>query len=314
MQVIGFFGVIMAVSALVLGAILIPFLRRLKAGQSIRQEGPQSHLKKAGTPTMGGLIFVLPWVVGSFFLLGPSSEWQILATSTLGFGAIGLIDDYIKVVLKRNLGLRAYQKIIGQLVVAALVLLMLGLEETDTLIPIWNHTLDLGWFYYLFVFFFVVAVTNSVNLTDGLDGLASSVSIVFLFFMIAIAVKLDAVEVAANNWLFATAILGFLFYNRHPAKVFMGDFGSLAIGGYIAAMMLILKVPLLFLVIGLIFLMEAVSVVVQVFWFKRTGKRFFKMAPIHHHFELSGLKEVQVVTLFITISIVVGVIAYGMML
>lgn len=300
-------------ASIILGVVLIPFLRRLKAGQFIRQEGPQSHLQKAGTPTMGGLIFILPWTLGTLLFLGINRITLALALGTLGFGAIGFVDDYIKVVLKRNLGLRAYQKIIGQFVGAIALILVIGVQETQVFIPGLNVYWDLGLLYYPFAVFFIIAVTNSVNLTDGLDGLASSISFVFLIMMALVAALLSQQLIVFSNVMFAFALLGFLVFNRYPAKVFMGDVGSLAIGGYLAAMVMILKVHLLFLVMGIIFVAEATSVVLQVTWYKRTKKRLFKMAPLHHHFELSGWKEVKVVSVFLGVTVIFGLLGYWMM-
>lgn len=301
-------------TALLLGRMLIPTLRRLKAGQFIRQEGPQSHLIKAGTPTMGGFIFIIPWLMLVLFQYAANQKIQALVFSTLYFGAIGLIDDYIKVVLKRNLGLRAYQKVIGQLLGSFLLILMTGFDEQTVFIPLVNQTISLGVAYYPFVVFFIVAVTNSVNLTDGLDGLATSVTLPFLIVMSVIASHLHFFEITFSNGVLIFTLLGFLWYNRYPAQVFMGDVGSLAIGGYLAAMVMILKMHLLFVVVGVIYVIEALSVVLQVWYFRKTKKRLFKMAPIHHHFEQVGWKETTIVSVFTVVTGLFGLLGLWMVL
>jgi phospho-N-acetylmuramoyl-pentapeptide-transferase len=313
MFLVGLRGIFVTCVAILFGIFLIPFLRKLKAGQFIRQEGPQSHLVKAGTPTMGGFIFVLPWLVGVLMFIGINQQTVALAFGMLFFGVIGFIDDYIKVVLKRNLGLRAYQKIIGQLVGSALLIYMVGLDETLVHIPVINSYIDLGWVYYPFALFFIVAVTNSVNLTDGLDGLASFVTLFFLVFTGLVALSLANWIVAWSNGMLVFALSGFIYFNKYPAKVFMGDIGSLALGGYLAAMIMLLKVHFLFLLIGFIYVAEAASVVIQVFWFKRTGKRIFKMAPLHHHFELLGWNEIKIVSVFTGITAMFGLVGYWIM-
>lgn len=306
-------GISVILAAILFGILLIPFLKRLKAGQFIRQEGPQSHLVKAGTPTMGGFIFMIPWLAGVLIFIGLNHHTVALIFGMIFFGAIGFIDDYIKVVLKRNLGLRAYQKIIGQLVGSALLIYGIGLNETQVHIPIINSYLDLGWVYYPFAFFFIVAVTNSVNLTDGLDGLASFVTLIFLVSTGGIALLISNPAIAWSNGILACALIGFLYFNHYPAKVFMGDVGSLALGGYLAAMIMILKIHFLFLLIGMVYVAEAASVVIQVFWFKRTGKRIFKMAPLHHHFELLGWNEIKIVSVFTGVTAMLGLLGYWIM-
>ncbi len=311
---IGTSGLVATGISILMGYIIIPFLIRLNAGQFIREEGPKSHHSKAGTPTMGGVIFILAWSFCLVFFWGINKQTLILIFATFFFGGIGFLDDYIKVVLKRNLGLRAYQKVIGQLIGSAILIFMIGLDQTVVYIPGLDFFLDLKWAYYPFAFFFIVAVTNSVNLTDGLDGLASLVTIVFLASMSLIAAMLPNHGIVMSNVLLAFSLLGFLYFNRFPAKVFMGDVGSLALGGYLAAMVMLLQAHLLFVIVGGVYVVETLSVVLQVFWFKKTGKRLFKMAPIHHHFEQLKWSEIKIVSVFTAVACALGALGYWIVL
>lgn len=285
---------------------IIPFLTRLKFGQNVRDDGPQSHLIKSGTPTMGGIMILISLVISSLFFLKGNKDGIAVLFVTIGYGIIGFIDDYIKVVKKRSLGLRAYQKIIGQLIITGVFLYYLYNYSnigTDIYIPFTNgKTLELGVLFIPFFFIVMVGTVNSVNLTDGLDGLASGVTVLvvifFLFNALAINKGLLPITGAAVG-----ALLGFLLFNTHPAKVFMGDTGSLALGGLVASIAIIMKMPLFIIIVGIIYVIEAVSVMLQVGYFKLTkGKRLFKMAPIHHHFEQCGWKEVKVVAVFYIIT------------
>ena len=296
---------------LILCPVLIPLLKRLKFGQYIREEGPKAHQKKAGTPTMGGMSFLLAMVIGLLAALSRLKEIWIVPGMALLFGLIGFLDDFIKVVMKHNEGLKAWQKFALQILAGGLFALYLYRTGAPTSIALHllGTRLELGWFYYVFVIFVVVAVTNGTNFNDGLDGLASSVtSVISLFF---IAVCLLAAEGAYASFGSAAsamlgALLGFLVFNAYPAKVFMGDTGSLALGGFVSAMAFILDMPLMILLVGLIYVAEVVSVILQVAYFKATGgKRLFKMAPIQHHCELLGWHETRVVTIF---TIVTGVL------
>ncbi len=298
------FGVAFAVSALV-APVLIPVLRRLKFGQSIREIGPSWHKGKTGTPTMGGVIFIVGVVAAAFFGV-PDPRGVIILLATVGFGVIGFIDDFIKIVLKRNLGLTALQKLILQIAVSTayvVVLNGLGLLSSDVLIPFTNIMWDLGWLFIPFSVFIMVGFVNAVNLTDGLDGLAASVTAVVSAFFAFGAFLTGDVGVS----LFCTALTGgclaFLLFNHHPAKVFMGDTGSLFLGGALAAAAIALKMPLILVIAGLIYVLEALSVMLQVAFFKLTGKRIFKMSPIHHHFEMMGWNEVKIVTVFTSVTI-----------
>ena len=300
----------------ILAPISIPLLRRLKFGQSIREEGPKSHMKKAGTPTMGGIIFLISIVlttvgVGSFLDL-LTTQTVVLLLVLAGFGLIGLLDDGLKVVFKRNLGLTSLQKLIGQIVIAILAyfLLHVGSFDTTLAIPFTNWTVDLGVFYVAFLIFWLVGFSNAVNLTDGLDGLvAGTASIAFAAFGV-IALFQSQADIALFAFAVTGALLGFLLFNANPAKVFMGDTGSLALGGFVAGTAYMLQMPLFIIIVGFIYLVEVASVIIQVTYFKKTGgKRIFKMAPIHHHFELCGWSETRVVAVFSIITALLCLIA-----
>lgn len=285
----------------ILAPLFIPLLRRLKYGQQIREDGPQGHLKKAGTPTMGGVIILLAAAV-TFFLFEDSKkvEFYILLTATLGFGFVGFLDDYIKIVFKRSLGLTAKQKLLGQLICALLVCYMLHTigHSTDVFIPIINVDIAFGWFYYPLIILLMLGMTNAVNFTDGLDGLLSGTSAIAFGAFVIIAMRMTEMESAVFAAAIIGAVLGFLVFNAHPAKVFMGDTGSLGIGGAITAIAILTKTEVLLFIIGGVFMIEVLSVIIQVISFKTTGKRVFKMSPIHHHFELVGWSEWRVVMTF----------------
>ncbi|MBM7705326.1 phospho-N-acetylmuramoyl-pentapeptide-transferase [Chryseomicrobium aureum] len=301
------------ISAL-LAPIFIPYLRRMKFGQSIREEGPQSHMKKAGTPTMGGLIFLVAIVVTtlgiSYFTDTLTTQTVVLLLVLVGFGVLGFLDDFIKVVMKRNLGLTSLQKLIGQIVfsIAAYFLLQLGPFDTSIAIPFTSWSIDFGLVYVAFIVFWLVGFSNAVNLSDGLDGLVSgTASIAFATFGI-LAVLYNQNDAAIFAFSVTGALLGFLLFNKNPAKVFMGDTGSLALGGALAMLSIILKLELLLLLVGIIFVVETASVILQVISFKTRGKRIFKMSPIHHHFELSGWSEQKVVYVFWTVGFVAALV------
>lgn len=284
--------------------IFIPALQRMKFGQSIREEGPQSHMKKAGTPTMGGLVFIVSIVITTlgvaFYLEMLTTQTIVLVLVFVGFGVIGFLDDFIKVVLKRNLGLTSLQKVIGQIIiaVASFFLLSQGPFETTISVPFTNWSVDLGIAYVAFMIFWLVGFSNAVNLTDGLDGLVSgTASIAFTTFGV-LALVYQQLDIAIFAFAVTGALLGFLIFNANPAKVFMGDTGSLALGGALAMASILVKQELLLVIVGVIFVIETLSVIIQVISFKTTGKRVFKMSPIHHHFELSGWSEWKVVVVF----------------
>lgn len=298
----------------VLGPVVIPFLRRLKVGQTVREEGPQSHLKKSGTPTMGGIIILISVVVTSMFYVKDYPKIIPILFLTLGFGLIGFLDDYIKVVLKRSMGLRAWQKMLLQIVVTG-VFAYYMVNYTDVpltmKIPFWSgHYLDLGVFAIPAMFFIVIATVNGTNFTDGLDGLASSVTVMVATFFSVIAIGTGS-GIEPVTCAVVGALLGFLLFNVHPASVFMGDTGSLALGGFVAATAYMMQMPLFIVIIGLIYAIEVLSVILQVGYFKLTGgKRIFKMAPIHHHFELCGWSETKVVAVFSIATAILCLIAY----
>ncbi|WP_042471688.1 phospho-N-acetylmuramoyl-pentapeptide-transferase [Bacillus ndiopicus] len=310
--------VIAFVVTVILAPIAIPILRRLKFGQSIREEGPKSHMKKAGTPTMGGIIFLLAiiattLVTGNMFNLF-TTHTVVLLLVLVGFGVIGFLDDGIKVIFKRNLGLTSLQKLIGQIIIsiAAFMLLRLGTFDTVVEIPFTDFSIDFGLFYIAFLIFWLVGFSNAVNLTDGLDGLvAGTASIAFAAFGV-IALFNEQADIALVAFAITGALLGFLVFNINPAKVFMGDTGSLALGGALAMFSILVKAELLLLLIGLVFVIETSSVILQVGSFKLRKKRIFKMSPIHHHFELSGWSEWKIVLVFWSTGLVVALIAVMM--
>ena len=286
---------------LILGYFAIPLARKYKARQSIREEGPRSHRAKAGTPTMGGLFMILAAVIVILWnhLLDTPALWLLFLT--IGHGILGFLDDFIKAEKKRNLGLTAKQKLLGQLILS--VLFCWGCIETLHLplsisIPFLHTELSIGSFYYIFVILVLIGGSNAVNLTDGLDGLASGCCVV-AFFAYGVYCYLHGLHnLGYFITILAGACIGFLFFNYHPAKIFMGDTGSLALGGAIAGVSVITRTELLLLFLGIIFVLEALSVIIQVTSFKMTGKRVFKMSPLHHHFELCGWSEVRVVWSF----------------
>lgn len=304
--------------SVILCPVVIPFLKRLKFGQYVREDGPRSHLKKAGTPTMGGLVILISVVVTSSFYLRDYPEILPVLFATVGFGLIGFLDDYIKVVMRRSLGLRVWQKFVLQLGVTAVFAYYYIQRlhyEMQVLIP-FTGGLAAGryitlpvWLFIPFLFFVMVGTVNGTNFTDGLDGLASSVTLlVAVFFaVVSIGTGSTAAPVCAAV---AGALMGFLVFNVYPASVFMGDTGSLALGGFVASTALLLKMPLYILIVGIIYLVEVLSVILQVGCFKIThGRRIFKMAPIHHHFEQSGWSETKVVAVFSIVTALFCLIA-----
>jgi phospho-N-acetylmuramoyl-pentapeptide-transferase len=301
------------VISVVLGPLVIPFLRRLKMGQTERVDGVQSHLKKAGTPTMGGVIFLIATVVTSLFYIKDYPKIIPVLFLTLGFGIIGFLDDYLKVVLRRSDGLLPWQKFSLQVVVTAVFAFYI-VNYTDVSltmrIPFWSgHYLNLGWLAIPLMFFAVIGTVNGVNFTDGLDGLASSVTLIVAVFFTVVSVGMNS-GIEPITCAVVGGLMGFLVYNVYPAQVFMGDTGSLALGGFVAGTAYMLQMPLFILLVGLIYLVEVLSVIIQVSYFKAThGKRIFKMAPIHHHFELCGWSETRVVTVFSVVTAIMCLLA-----
>lgn len=295
--------------------VFIPLLQRMKFGQSIREEGPESHMKKTGTPTMGGLVFLISIIVTALGVAVSMDllvvELMILLLVLFGYGLIGFLDDFIKVVLKRNLGLTSLQKLIAQIIIAVVSFFLLGMIEFDTglVIPFTSFSIELSGLYVLFIIFWLVGFSNAVNLTDGLDGLvAGTATIAFAAFGV-LAIRQDEGAVALFTFTVAGALIGFLIFNKYPAKVFMGDTGSLALGGALAMVSILLKQELLLLLIGIVFVIETASVILQVGSFKLRKKRIFKMSPIHHHFELSGWSEWKVVSVFWLVGLIAAVMA-----
>ncbi len=303
-----------AISVL-LGPVIIPFLRKLKMGQTERVDGVQSHLKKAGTPTMGGVIFLIAAVVTSLFYIKDYPSIIPILFLTLGFGIIGFLDDYLKVVLKRSDGLLPWQKFSLQVILTGIFAFYL-LNYTDISlnmrIPFWSgHYLNLGWLAVPVLFFAVIGTVNGVNFTDGLDGLASSVTLIVAVFFTVVSIGMET-GIEPVTCAVVGSLMGFLLFNVYPARVFMGDTGSLALGGFVAGTAYVLQMPLFILLVGLIYLIEVLSVMLQVSYFKAThGKRIFRMAPIHHHFELCGWSETRVVTVFTVVTTIMCLIAYA---
>lgn len=296
-----------------LGPLVIPFLRRLKVGQTERTEGPESHLKKNGTPTMGGILILISVVVASLLFVRDYPSIIPVLFLTLGFGLVGFLDDYIKVVLKRSMGLKAWQKFSLQVLVTGVFVYYL-LHYTDVSLemklPFLEGTyLDFGWWNIPILFFIVIGTVNGTNFTDGLDGLASSVTVLVATFFTVVAIGTDS-GIEPVTCAVVGALLGFLLFNVHPASVFMGDTGSLALGGFVAAAAYMMQMPVFIAIVGFIYLAEVVSVILEVSYFKLTGgKRIFKMAPIHHHFELCGWSETRVVAVFSIVTALLCLVA-----
>ncbi|MCI6552968.1 MAG: phospho-N-acetylmuramoyl-pentapeptide-transferase [Lachnospiraceae bacterium] len=299
--------------SVMLGPFIIPFLRRLKVGQTVRDDGPQSHLKKSGTPTMGGILILIGITATSLIYMKGYPRILPVLFVTLGFGLIGFLDDYIKVVLRRSMGLRAWQKMLGQLLVTGVFAFYMARFADISLamklpfLP--GQYLDLGAMNIPVLFFVVIATVNGANFTDGLDGLASSVTVMIATFFTVVAVG-TASGIEPITCAVVGALMGFLLFNVYPASVFMGDTGSLALGGFVAAAAYMLQMPLFIPIVALVYALEVVSVIIQVGYFKMTGgRRFFKMAPLHHHFELCGWSETRVVAVFTIATAVLCLIA-----
>ena len=302
----------------ILCPIFIPILHNLKFGQNVREDGPQSHLKKSGTPTMGGIMIIIATLISGLVFAKKYPLSIPVIIFMIVFGIIGFLDDFLKIKKKKSDGLLPWQKLILQLIatgIFAMYLLRSQNISTDMLIPFTGGLKDgrflkLGILFVPAVFFIVLGTDNGVNFTDGLDGLCSSVTIVVAGFFAVVSIR-ENIAITPVIGAIIGALMGFLVYNVHPAKVFMGDTGSLAIGGFIASLALIMQMPLFIVIVGFIYLIEVVSVMIQVTYFKRTGgKRFFKMAPIHHHYEILGFSETRIVAIFSIITFLLSVIAY----
>ena len=292
-------------------AIMIPILKKLNFGQQIRKEGPQAHLAKSGTPTMAGIVIIIAMVLGSLMFVR-DMNMVVLLVITFIFGIIGLLDDSLKILKKQSEGLKAWQKMAFEVVAAVALVLYVAMATengTQTLIPFCG-TVDIGWWYYPLAIVAVLGTVNGANFTDGVDGLSSSVTIVICIFLAAASAFLGY-SYAAPALAYAGALCAYLLYNAYPAKVFMGDTGSLAMGGFVAAAALLMKIPIFIIIFAFVYVAEIVSVILQVGYFKLThGKRLFKMTPIHHHFELSGFSETRTVVLFTTVTVICCIIAY----
>lgn len=308
--------VIAILITLLMGPVLIPFLTRLKVGQNIREDGPQRHLKKAGTPTMGGIMIATAVMAATFIMAGNSGEAIAAVVVMLAFGAVGYWDDYIKVVLKRSLGLRAREKLGLQLLIGlafALLLLYYFQRGTTVVIPFYGQEWDLGLAYIPFLIVVLIATTNTVNLTDGLDGLAAGVTFFVAIAFALVCLMTSHYQLTVFCGALAGGCLGFLFFNRHPARVFMGDTGSMALGGAVAAVAALTHSELFLLLLGGVYVLEGLSVILQVISFQTTGRRILLMAPLHHHFELKGWPEKKVVRFFWLMSLLftmVGLLGY----
>ena len=301
---------------LILGPVVIPWLKRLKFGQEILEEGPKWHMSKSGTPTMGGLMFIAGICVATVVAVFVSFDIKYITMFliALGFGAIGFFDDYIKVVKKRNMGFTAWQKFLLQCILTVIYIIVLkftGNLTSEIVIPFYNKVIEMPWWlYFVFIMFVVTGTVNSVNLTDGLDGLATSITAVVSLFFALIAMKFGDTSVGYFAISLFGGMLGFLFYNKYPAKVFMGDTGSLFLGGAVSVIAVGMKMPLILIIAGFVYLFEALSVIIQVTSFKLTKKRVFKMAPIHHHFEMCGWKETKIVCVFTIVTLLLCIVSF----
>ena len=313
-QVIFFTTLMAFLISVLLSPVFIPFLRRLKFGQSIREEGPKSHQKKSGTPTMGGLIILVSIIASTLIMAGkfaePTVRIYLLLLVTIGFGLLGFLDDFIKVVMKRNLGLTSKQKLLGQILVAIIFYVVFRHFHlsSEVSIPFTDKSVDFGWFYFVIILLWLVGFSNAVNLTDGLDGLVSGTAAIAFGAFAVLAWNQSQADVALFSVAVVGAVLGFLVFNAHPAKVFMGDNGSLALGGAIAAISILTNLEILLIVIGGVFVIETLSVILQVISFKTTGKRIFRMSPLHHHYELSGWSEWRVVVTFWAVGLLCAIL------
>jgi len=298
--------------SIIQGPLIIPMLHKLKFGQNIREEGPRSHLKKAGTPTMGGIIFMTSTMITMLIIVRHTNDEAMIALYCfIAFGLIGLIDDVLKIKRKKNEGLTSKQKMMLLIVVAGFIGYYASIKiGTDIMIPFLNKSIDLSYWYVPFIIIFFVATTNTVNLTDGLDGLCTSVTIVIMTFFALVSNMMFHSTLAIFCAALAGALLGFLKFNSYKAEIFMGDMGSLALGGAVAAVAMILKLPLLIIIVGGIYVLEGLSDIIQVLVFKATGKRVFKMAPIHHHFELSGWQETKIVAVFSIVTVILCIVGF----
>ena len=309
--------VVSFIIASIIAPILIPVLHKLKFGQNIREEGPKSHQKKSGTPSIGGIIFIgataITMIIMTFVMKKTfDSEAMVALYAFIAFSIIGFLDDLLKIIKKKNEGLTSKQKMLLLLIVSVILAIYCYNQFGGTIsIPFTSYHLDLGWLYIPCVIIYFAGVTNAVNLTDGLDGLATSVTVLVVTFLAIVAYSMGHAELAVFCVAIAGALLAFLRFNAFPARVFMGDTGSLGLGGAIAIVALMLKMPLILVIIGIIYVIETLSVILQVWSFKTRKKRIFKMAPIHHHFEACGWKETKVVAVFSIVTVIFCFIGFA---
>lgn len=297
--------------------LLIPVLYKFKFGQQVRDDGPQAHLKKSGTPTMGGIMILLGIIAGSLFYINKYTLVLPVLLFTVAYGVIGFLDDFLKIKKRKSEGLKSLHKFILQIILTAVFVYYLHVQKTaDTMLIPFTGSLSTGYmlhtgiFFIPLVFFIVLGTDNGVNFTDGVDGLCTCVTIIVSIFFGVIAIR-ENIMISPVIGAVIGSLTGFLIYNTNPAKVFMGDTGSLALGGFVASTALVMQLPLFIAIVGFIYLIEVISVIIQVGYFKATkGKRFFKMAPIHHHFELSGWSETKVVTIFSIVTAILSLLLY----
>lgn len=297
---------------LLIGPFILPILKKLKVSQIVREEGPKSHKSKSGTPTIGGLIFIIPVILIPLLLISKTQELYLALISIILFGAIGFIDDYFKILRKNNLGLTSAQKLILQILIAFIIIVMglsINPDIRNILIPFFGSEISLGNLYIPFALFVIVGTVNSVNLTDGLDGLASGISAIVITFFSLVAMYLNLESLSFLGATLIGSLIGFLRFNSKPAKVFMGDTGSLALGGFIATMAMLTNTFVFLLIAGGVFFIETLTVIIQTISYKTRKKRVFKMTPIHHHFELSGWSEIKIVLTFWFIACCLNIIA-----
>ena len=305
------------VTTAILSPLFLPILYKFKFGQQVRDDGPREHLKKQGTPTMGGIMILMGMTVGTVLFMHKYPLMLPILLFTLAYGLIGFLDDFLKIFKKKSEGLKSINKLVLQIILCAVFAYYLHIDaRADTMLLPFSgsfdsgYMLDLGFLFTPAVFFIVLGTDNGVNFTDGVDGLCSSVTIIVAMFFAAIAIR-DDIKIVPIITAVIGSLLAFLIYNVHPAKVFMGDTGSLALGGFVASLAIIMQLPLFIAIVGFVYMIEVISVIIQVAYFKATkGKRFFKMAPIHHHFELSGWSETRVVAIFSIVTALLALLLY----
>lgn len=309
-------GVITYIIAVIIGPMIIEYFKRASVKQIVREEGLESHHKKTGTPMMGGFIFLIPTfvvvIIASLILQVFSVQLVVILLATALFGFIGFTDDYRKLIKKHNEGLKSREKLVFQLLIGLPLALYATYINSELWIPFTNIMWDIGWLKAVIVLFVVIATTNAVNLTDGVDGLSSTVTVLVMMFFVFVSIKYDMNDIGFIASAFIGGLCGFLMFNKNPAKIFMGDIGSLALGGAVVSLAIFSNTLLLIPIVGVIYFVETLSVTIQVLYFKKTGKRVFKMTPIHHHFELSGWHEKKIVKNFglvTMVGVIIGILS-----